>query len=554
MFRAFHPLCRAVALLSLLAAACSYPTDNSAGAWVTITAPPLIIRGADTVLTAHVFLLEHGRDTVEVKNVEVTWTTGDPTLASITPLTSRTARVTGVNAGFVTITASAPTLQSSKPMALVLRVSNPLALDGISPDVVKYGEQLTVTGPGAENVDVLFLGSQALALNSFSSTKNDTLGTGTSSFWVPFPARSSDTITAIGNGVITGLRHPITVIDTMDLFDPNSSTPAVIDIDQRPYRNGSSPGTLPYYLAFFNPALYAEDPRTAPFRDDWFRFTTAHPDSAFTFVYVAPGLFGREATYLAAPVTASTLFTPDWSYGSGHYNCKGNSFTPGEEFNNGFEVAFTRLPPGGVDLVSLFVDRGTYEVIIVGLYLAPNGTHPDRFGGANTCDLADSNFANPALKIDLSSTFSDTLTIDNAFGLDWLRFHVAGPGTQTVLVKMASRKFPDITGIPSVNLYVLNVPTTSAPLSVLQSATGGGLNKSLSVSLAAGDYYLVVHDSVGVPARYSLCMTVSASCALTPLPDVAGPASAPNVSRRATNPYLNFDSLLATPRKRRTRQ
>jgi hypothetical protein len=49
-------------------------------------------------------------------------------------------------------------------------------------------------------------------------------------------------------------------------------------------------------------------------------------------------------------------------------------------------------------------------------------------------------------------------------------------------------------------------------------------------------------------------MTVSASCALTPLPDVAGPASAPNVSRRATNPYLNFDSLLATPRKRRTRQ
>ncbi len=552
MFRALRPLCRAVATLSLLAAACSYPTDNSAGAWVTITAPPLIIRGADTVLTAHVFLLEHGKDTVEVKNVEVTWTTGDPTLASITPLTSRTARVTGVNPGFVTITASAPTLQSAKPSALVLRVSNPLALDGISPDTVKYGAQLTVTGPGAENVDVLFLGPQALALNGFSPTRNDTLGTGTSSFWVPFPARSSDTITAIGNGIVTGLRHPIVVIDTMDIFDPNSSTPAVIDIDQRPFHKPGSSGTFADVVAFINPALFAEDPRTAPFRDDWFRFTTTHPDSAFTFVYVAPGLFGREATFLSSPVTASTLVTPDWSYGSGHYNCKGYSFAPGEEINNGFQVAFTRLPPGGVDLVSLFIDRGAYEVAVVAVYAGANGTHPDRFGGANTCDLADENFANPALTIDLSSTFSDTLTIDNAFGLDWLRFHVAGPGTQTVLVKMASRKFPDITGIPSVNLYVLNVPTSSVPLSILQSATGGGLNKSLSVSLAAGDYYLVAHDSVGVPARYSLCVTVNVSCALTPLPDVA--AAAPDVVRKAPSPYLRFDSLLAAARKRRTRQ
>jgi hypothetical protein len=459
-----------------------------------------------------------------------------------------------VNPGFVTITAAAPTLQSARASSLQLRVSNPLALDGVAPESVKYGQQLTVTGPGADHVDVLFLGPQVLALNNLSPTHNDTLGTGTSSFWVPFPARSSDTITAIGNGIVTGLTHRIVVDNTMDLYDPNSSTPAVINIDLRPFKTDFNKGNpFAEVLAFLNPALYAEEPTTAPFGDDWFRFTTAHPDSAVTFVYVASGLFGRELTFLAAPVTASTLTTPTWTYGSGHYNCKGYSFTPGEELNAGFQVAFTKLPPGGVDLVSLFVDRGNYEMVVARAYLVANkDTHPDRFAGANTCDIADSNFVNPSLKIDLTSTFSDTLTIDNAYGLDWLRFHVPGASAQTVTVRMASRQFPGTTtGIPSINLYVLNVPTVSVPLSILQSATGGGVNKSLSVSLSPGDYYLVAHDSVGVPARYSVCMTVSASCLLTPLTDVAAAAPSPSFERQRFSPYLNFDSLFADAKRRR---
>jgi hypothetical protein len=480
-----------------------------------------------------VYLLEHGKDTVEVKNVEVVWTTGDPTLATITPISNRTARVTGVNPGFVTITAAAPTLQSAKASTLQFRVSNPLALDGIAPDSVKYGQQLTVTGPGADNVDVLFLGSQALQVDKFLSTKNDSTGTGTSNFWVAFPARTSDTITAIGNGIVTGFRRRIVVNDTMDIYDPNASTPAVINIDLRPFSTNANKGSFADFIAFLNPALYAEEPRLLPFLDDWFRFTTVHPDSAVTFVYIAPSLFGREATFLSSPVTAATLGAPTWSYGSGHYNCKGYSFTPGEELNAGFQVAFTKMPPGGVDLVSLFVDRGNYEVAVVRLYAAVDSTHPDRFAGDNTCDIADSNFVNPALKIDLTSTFSDTLTIDNAYGLDWLRFHVPGASPQTVTVRTASRKFPAVnTGIPSVNLYVLNVPT-------------------LSVSLAPGDYYLVVHDSVGVPTRYSLCMTVSASCALPPLNDVAGSVAPPNVNRRSFSAYTHFDSLFADAKRRR---
>jgi hypothetical protein len=49
-------------------------------------------------------------------------------------------------------------------------------------------------------------------------------------------------------------------------------------------------------------------------------------------------------------------------------------------------------------------------------------------------------------------------------------------------------------------------------------------------------------------------MTVSASCALTPLPDVAAAAAAPKVSRGALSPYTNFDSLFAAAKKHHRRR
>lgn len=395
MPRPFARPCRAVAALSLLATACSYPTDSSTGAWVKVHAPlPVLIRGSDTVLDAHVYVLEHGTDTVEVKNVEVVWATSDPQLLTITPLPGRRARVTGVNPGNVLITATAAAYESAKVGFDTLRVANPLEIDSVrpmKPDTIRLGGELTVYGVGAENADVMFIGSQSMILNSFTGSVNDTTGIGQRRFWVPFPTRSADSVTLIGNAIVSQIFNPIKVIDSVDIYDPNMTSPATIDIDLRPYGSGGTPKSIKDLIAFFNPALFAEEPRLALYRADWFRFATVHPDSAYTFLYIAPQLFLREQTFLSGPVTSATITTGgSWTYGSGRYRCKGWDFNPAEAPSAGFLVAFTKLPPGGADLVSLFIDRGQYELIVLHGY--QSSLRPDRFEGNNTCDLADREF------------------------------------------------------------------------------------------------------------------------------------------------------------------
>jgi hypothetical protein len=408
---------------------------------------------------------------------------------------------------------------------------------------------------GAENADVIFLGSQALIVNPFVGGVDTATGLGYRNFWVPFPVRSHDSVTVIGNAIVDQLFNPIAVEDTVDIFDPNMTSPATIDIDLHPYSSG--PVAVPTFkdvIAFYNPALFAEDPRLQPYRADWFRLASAQPDSAFTFVYIAPQLFGREVTYLSGPVTSSTLTTGgNWTYGSGHYRCKGWDFDPAEAPSAGFQVAFTKLPPGGTDLVSLFADRGQYELVIVHGYF---GTlRPDRFEGNNTCDFADANFAVPSLRIDLAAPFADTLNIDNNFDIDWLRFHVPGLIPQVVTIKLRSKSTqalgPDQSDIV---LYVLDIPTSTVPLAIKGSATTGGRNKSLTLTLNPGDYYLVAHDSVGQTARYALCMAVGATCVLPALPAVSADMSRPLAKRelgRAENFQQRLAQAQADARKRR---
>ncbi|HUO52368.1 MAG TPA: hypothetical protein VMT93_07615 [Gemmatimonadaceae bacterium] len=541
----------AAALAALFAAACAYPTDNSGGAFVTVNAPEVLIRGGDTLVTAHVYLVQHGSDTVEVKNVVVTWTASNAGLATVTPVSAREARVTGLNPGLDTITAVAPTLQSARFAMRPIRIANPLEMDSVSPHGVSFGQQITLYGVGAATADLLVMNSVQLISNDWSGTNDTATGTGTHSFWVEHPAHhirlAKDTLIAVGNGIVTARLDSIAIDNTKDFLDSFPAAPSHIDIDGRPFHD--TPHTVPDvrdFLAFYNPALFAEDPGVLPFKFDWYRFTTAHPDSAYTFIYSAPSLLGQELTVLSAPASAANLLAGGWSYGSGHYNCKGNSFTVAEVPTNTFAAAFTRLPPGGVDFVSLFVNRGTYLLAVVHGFATYKNLPADRYEGDNTCDLADTNFTKAALHIDLTSPFADTLNIENAFDIDWLRFHVPGAGPQTVTVKLHSKSYDQPAVNPSdVVLYVTNVPSTPTSLTVLGSALTGGNTKSLTLTLSPGDYYLVAHDSVGVPGRYSVCMAIGASCALITLPDAAPAASgaaAPDVVER----------VLAPARKRRT--
>ena len=343
---------RVMAAAALLGAACSYPTDSSTGAFVTVSAPQVLIRGSDTLITAHVYMVQHGHDTVEVKNVVVTWQVSDANLATLTPVSGRQARVTGVNPGFDTITAIAPALQSALSAHQPIHIASALEADGVSPHALMYGEQLTLTGVGAATADVLFLNSTQLTLNSWSGATDTATGLGTVNFWVGYPARGvlrpgvPDTLVAIGNGIVDGFLDSVNVNTTRDLFDSFPAAPSHIDIDQYPYRNASGPPSDGHQIiAFYNPALFAEDPLGLPFKFDWFSFTTLNPDSAWTFIYSAPGLAGREATFLTAPTSAAAPLSGAWTYGSGHYNCKGWQFTAAETPSPLVVAAFTRLPP-----------------------------------------------------------------------------------------------------------------------------------------------------------------------------------------------------------------
>jgi hypothetical protein len=132
---------------------------------------------------------------------------------------------------------------------------------------------------------------------------------------------------------------------------------------------------------------------------------------------------------------------------------------------------------------------------------------------------------------------------------------VPGLIPQVVTIKLRSKSTqalgPDQSDIV---LYVLDIPTSTLPLAIKGSATTGGRNKSLTLTLNPGDYYLVAHDSVGQTARYALCMAVGATCVLPALPAVSADMSRPLAKRelgRAENFQQRLAQAQADARKRR---
>jgi hypothetical protein len=169
--------------------------------------------------------------------------------------------------------------------------------------------------------------------------------------------------------------------------------------------------------------------------------------------------------------------------------------------------------------------------------------------------MADLNFAVPALNISVSSAvgFRDsTLTLDNPQAVDWYRFTV--PSTQTVQIQ--ARPIPFKAGLDSsaIDLYVLTTDTLGEKGKAI--ATVPGARDSLTLSLAAADYYLVVVDFAGVPTRYALCIVSG----LLPHCDPAttaptAPLAPPGLRTTATRPPLGAVSRPpAAPRPSSTKR
>jgi hypothetical protein len=505
---------RALSFASLLSLfACTGPTDLSPGIWVTIESEsPVLLRGTQAPVLARVWRPGTAGDSIELHNVTLLWASADPLIATVESGAQGRGRVTGVNSGYVEIRAVVPSYENAAPAILSLRVANPLEIDSISPDTVRYGDRVTMFGIGVGELFFAGLGSGFLISDSLSIA-GDKSGLGRQSFWVPWPSLSGN-IFAAGSGQLIAAADT-TVVLPWDLYEPNETVPTDVPLD------GADPFPALRVLRFFNPALAFEDLRNFPFGLDWYRLHALDPNVPYTLIFEAPAQAGAYSTYLTDRLRAAGASdTTEWKLGSGEYTCKGYDFRPEQALSDSVVIALRRLPASSVDLVSAYVQEGRYLLgIVQGYATADARLAPDAFEENDLCIFADDNFAVGATHIDLGvEPFGENLTIDNAHDVDWLRIRVPGVTPRPVAIRTAGQPFLAIDR-SDIDVYVLTVPSPTQGLTLAGRDVARGSSSALDLVLAPGDYYVAVVDSAGVPTRYSLCMALGATC--TPPPAVA---------------------------------
>lgn len=534
-------------LVSLLAAAlagvtCAFPDDNSPEVYVTIETPALVLLdGEEMTIRARAWRQVGTPDTgngddEELGNVEFQWISGDIDIARVDNNGGGYATVTGAGSGIADITARAIAFEQSSSAALPLRVSGFLEVDSMTPAAVKWGDKLTLWGVGIEFAFIASLDGSALIPDSLSYVESN--GFSHMSFWVPQPARSSQ-LFVLGPGVFFNTPDSVAV-DTIDLHEPNTTSPALINLD--------APGPFPSlpFVKFFNPALAFEElPRDTLTGYDWYRFArsdTTRPltlvvktqgslDSSGLFIIVGDSLeFGASGHQLPAA-------TPIWFVSNqGDYGCARGSFRPFLLPGDSMVIAMKTLPryiPGnnGIHVLSFYGKRSNYMMIAADTVIPSFKLEQDRFEENDVCTMADA----PANIIPVGplSTFGDTLTIDVPHDLDWYRFRVNAPlSSDTTTLRIASRPTAGSPGFDrsDLDLYVLDTN-----FAFRGAATAVGSFDILRLGLPSGDYYLAVVDFSGDPIRYSLCISVRVGCIppFAPAPPTAAPAASRDTKLRA---------------------
>jgi hypothetical protein len=490
---------------------CSDTTEAVDQSYVTIaSASPVVLRGDQVELTARLWTRTSPGDSVEVRNAELVWSTDNPILATLTAKDNNTTMATGVNSGVVQIRAVATGFQGATPAAFSLRVSDPLEIDSMRPSVVRYGEKVTMYGVGVNTLFFAALQGATLLPDTFSVAAAAG-GLSQLSFWVPPPASSGHAV-VLSPGQIVVAPDSITVLPR-DLYEPNDSTPSSIDLSAGPFP------TLPQ-VRFYNPALSFENRvRADSLGVDWYRFSGISAGSDLTFIFMAPTFKNAHLTFLGPTVNnADSVATPGWTIGSGLYYCKDHVFKVDEQPSDSLIIALKGVPAGSMDMISLFFVSGRYGLAVVDGYITSNpAIGADRFEENDNCEFADGNFANPATSVDLTTAFSETLTIDNPHDVDWIRFRVPGLGPQTVTFRTAPPASATADQAGDIDLYVLGIPVAGSPLDKKGESRSDGSSELIGpLLLDPGDYYMVVTDFAGTPTPYSICAAVAVSCNLPP--------------------------------------
>jgi len=528
---------------TLVGVTCAFPNDNSDKVFVTLQAPShVVFRGQEVSVYAQAWRVV-GTDTQAIANVDFAFTSGSGSVARVDKDCCGYATVTGVNSGNVDIIARAVSFEHAEAADLSLRVSNLLEIDSVRPALAHHGEILTVYGVGVDSMFLASLAGVNLIEYPFSRSRDSATGLGRISFWVPPPART-DRLFYLGAGVF-GQTTDTTKVKFEDVFEPNDTVPTNIDLDVP----GPWPGTFLAPIIFTNPALAFEPVERSKSGEDWYRFPIANNNQPVTFFITYPSISGdtgirvflMDSLYYQAngdptkdPIEKFAGRDSADFIGTAFYRCKGFTFGPPQASRESTTVALKTLPSRALHLLTNFTRAQRYGLTVArGYFTADPRIGPDAYEENDLCTYADSGNR----RIMLSTTFSDTLTIDNPHDIDWLRIDLPGTGPVSVRLRTQSRPFPGaaLPDTSDIDLYVLTTPnpSTGQTLSPVAFDTSAGSNNDISTLLNAGSsYYVAVVDFAGVPTRYSLCMARDLALC-TPIPSASlSPATHPAVTRR----------------------
>lgn len=521
--------------VALMGATCAFPTDKSDKVLVTLEGPSrVVLRGKEMSIQARAWRVI-GPDTQPITNVAFAFGTGSSTTATVQNDGGGSATVTGVNSGMVDITARAISFEQAPEGNLFLRVSNPLEVDSVRPSNVHFGDTITVYGVGVDSIFIAFLANATqldYPLPGILPTRTrDSLGFSTATFWVTPPAHT-DRLSFIGPGVF-GNAPDTTRVLPFDVLEPNEVAPRTINLD--------APPRFPLIpqIKFLNPALAFETTKRDSIGVDWYRFVQSTTRD-ITLILSAPDVRGTFSTFLSdslafVPGTPPSYATGPtaWTLGPGSHNCKGFAFEPAETQPESTIVALRGMPPGRLHALALYSQPGRYGLAVFEGYITSDPTVPrDAHEEDDFCDAADARGLAVAVP---GGSFRDTLTIDNAHDIDWIRFRVSSPSSVTI--KSAALTGATAADSSDVDLYLLTVPGggASSTLDIRNQSTASGSTETMTTLLGAGDYYLVAVDYQGAPVAYDLCIAAGLG-ACSPFPTAPGPVG---VTKRLAAPALH---------------
>jgi len=510
---------------------CSFPTDKSDEVFVVVVpsdslaAHGILDRGGRDQVFARAYHRLTNGDSVQLSNIAFAWFSSDKNVATVEGGAEGAAEVTGVNPGFVQISARAVPFDKAKDGAATVRVADRFIIDSIRPLSIKYGDKLRFYGVRIQDLFAVDQGFGNLIPDVFSYT-GSLDGLGQIDYWVPYPSTSGKPF-FIGPGFFGSATDSITV-GTTDLFEPDTLQPTILDINGL----GGPRTVLGHPTLFFNPALFYEPVTTGSQDVDWFRFDRSDP-GAVSFI-LESGVFGDTAFTFFSDSLLKCGPVPSYCYAapSGWYT------TAGRQVCNGTLVGYNqpRLPrtiialrqpaAARMHLLSFYSKSGGYALIALrGYFQSDARIGPDRFEENDLCFFADSTFLNSndstsgvrkhiVASVSVPSFGDSTLTIDNPQDNDWYRFRVqtsASPSDTTTTIQTKARPFSAVD--PSdIDIYVYR----QSDKALMGSSQLAGSNEKLTLNnaaLPAGEYYLLVVDRAGVPTRYSVCIVRGNACA-----------------------------------------